>query len=103
MTLDRQSKEALVERYSEGFAATANAFILGYKGISVPQATELRSKIREVGGSYEVVKNRLALLALEGSDMADLGKAGFQAEGGLLVGLAAVKDRPCKTPISSPP
>ncbi len=72
MTLDRQSKEALVERYSEGFASSTHAFILGYKGISVPQVTELRAKVREAGGGYEVVKNSIALRALEGSGMASL-------------------------------
>ena len=62
MTLDRQTKEGLVERYSQTFAQTQNAFVLDYRGITVPQVTELRAKVREVGGHYEVVKNSLALL-----------------------------------------
>ena len=72
MTLDRQTKERLVERYSATFVTSPNAFILGYRGITVPQATELRKKVRAVGGHFEVVKNRLALIALADSDLAEL-------------------------------
>jgi len=64
MTLDRQTKEALLTQYQEGFASATNAFVLGFQGITVPQDTELRAKIRASGGSYEVVKNRLALIAI---------------------------------------
>lgn len=69
MALDRDTKEQLIARYSEGFVNSENAFILGFRGISVPQADELRSKIRESGGGYQVVKNRLALIALKDSQM----------------------------------
>jgi len=72
MTLDRQTKEQLVERYSSTFVTSPNTFIMGYRGITVPQATELRRKVRAAGGSYEVVKNRLALIALGDSDLAGL-------------------------------
>ena len=72
MTLDRQAKEALIEQYSTGFTQTANAFVLGYRGVTVPEVTELRAKVREVGGRYEVVKNSLALRAMQDSAIAEL-------------------------------
>ena len=72
MTLDRQTKEQMVERYSQSFARSQNAFVLGYRGITVPEATELRAKVREVGATYEVIKNSLAQLALQDSEMAQL-------------------------------
>ena len=72
MTLDRQKKEQLVERYSQGFARAQNALVLGYRGITVPEVTQLRAKIREVGAVYEVVKNSLAQRALQDSEMAAL-------------------------------
>ena len=72
MTLDRQSKEALVERYSQTFAQSTNAIILGYRGVTVPEVTELRAKVRQVGGRYEVVKNRLAFIALKDSALGGL-------------------------------
>ena len=48
-------------------AVAAHAFLVDYRGVSVPQVTELRDKIRETGGQYVVVKNRLMLRAIEGA------------------------------------
>lgn len=67
MPLTRQQKEAVVASYQEGIAKASHAFLIDYRGITVPQVTELRSKIRASGGSYAVIKNRLALLAIEGA------------------------------------
>jgi len=72
MPLTRNVKEQMVQDYSDGLAAAPHAFLLGYKGISVPQVTELREKIRQSGGHYLVVKNSLALRAIEGGQLADL-------------------------------
>lgn len=76
MALTRSQKENLVERYTSDLAEAPHAFLLGFKGISVPQVTELRSKIRQTGGHYVVVKNRLALRAIDGKPLAEL-KEGF--------------------------
>lgn len=72
MPFTRAQKENLVARYEEGLTQAPHAFILGYKGISVPKVTELRQKIRETGASYVVVKNRLILRAMEGKALAQL-------------------------------
>jgi large subunit ribosomal protein L10 len=72
MPLSRQEKEQLVDSYQEGLAATPHVFLMDYKGISVPQVTELRRRIREVGGTYAVVKNRLVLRAIEGKGLSEL-------------------------------
>ncbi|MEM8997071.1 MAG: 50S ribosomal protein L10 [Acidobacteriota bacterium] len=69
MARTRTQKQETIDRYGEGLAKAPNAFLLGFKGISVPEDTELRSKIRENGGSYEVVKNTLALRAVEGQGL----------------------------------
>ena len=95
MTMDRQTKEQTVERYSKSFASTQNAFILGYRGVTVPEVTELRVKVREVGGTYEVVKNSLALLALQDSEVKSLidhfdGPTAVATSEGDFVGLAKV-------------
>lgn len=65
MPLTAEQKQVLVERYREGLATAPHVFVMGFRGVSVPQATELRDRVREVGGSYAVVKNRLALRAIE--------------------------------------
>lgn len=72
MALSRSQKDDLVGRYSDGLAQAPHAFLVSYKGITVPQVTDLRSRIRATGGSYEVVKNTLALIAVEGKDMGQL-------------------------------
>jgi large subunit ribosomal protein L10 len=77
MPLSRQQKEELVESYQKGMAAAPHVFLISYKGISVPQVTELRRRIRDVGGTYAVVKNRLVLRAIDGKVLEEL-KAEFQ-------------------------
>lgn len=72
MPFTRAQKENLVTEYEEGVTQAPHAFVLGYKGISVPKVTELRQKVRESGGSYVVVKNRLILRAMEGKGLAQL-------------------------------
>ena len=67
MALTREKKEALVASYRESVVVAQHAFLVDYRGISVPQVTELRDKIRDSGGQYLVVKNRLVLLAIEGA------------------------------------
>jgi large subunit ribosomal protein L10 len=72
MALTRASKEQLISRYQAGLAAATHALLLDYKGIDVPQVTDLRARLRESGASYEVVKNRLARIAIKGKPLEDL-------------------------------
>ncbi len=75
MPLSRARKEELIAQYGEGVADAPHAFVVGYQGISVPQDTELRSKVRATGGSYEVVKNTLMLRAIEGKPLGEVKEA----------------------------
>lgn len=72
MPLTRTKKEELVDLYQRGMATAEHAFVLGYKGIKVNQVNELRSKVRDAGARYVVVKNRLALRAIDGRPLEDL-------------------------------
>lgn len=72
MPLSRQQKEDLLASYQEGLAVAPNVFLMGFQGISVPQVTELRSRVRSGGGQYIVVKNTLALRAIKGKPLAGL-------------------------------
>jgi large subunit ribosomal protein L10 len=45
---------------------------MDYKGLNVPQATDLRRQIRAVQGQYRVVKNTLAKRASQGTNLASL-------------------------------
>ena len=77
MPLTAAQKKDLVQRYEEGIASAQHLFLIEFKGISVPQVTELRDRIRESGGEYLVVKNRLALRAIGGHALETL-KEHFQ-------------------------
>lgn len=67
MPFSREEKATLLDAYREGLASAPHAFLIDPSGISVPQITQLRNKVRESGGQYVVVKNRIALRAIEGA------------------------------------
>lgn len=69
MPLTRAEKEALVSEYAGGLATAAHAFLVTYKGIKVNDVNQLRTRIRQSGGRYEVVKNNLALRAIQGQPL----------------------------------
>ncbi len=72
MPLTRENKTELLQEYEQGLATAPHAFVLGYQGIKVPQVTELREKVRQSGGEYVVVKNTIALRAIDGNALAQL-------------------------------
>ena len=72
MPLTLQQKKDLVERYREGIAAAPHVYLVDYKGISVPAVTQLRQQVRELGGEYRVIKNRLMLRAIGGEALEGL-------------------------------
>ncbi len=72
MALTKQDKEQLLAEYEGGLAQAPHAFLVGYQGISVPQVTDLRAKVRASGGEYVVVKNTLALRAIDSTAMGAL-------------------------------
>ena len=68
----RDQKAKAVEIMTTEIAKATNAFVIQFKGITVPQVTELRQKVREANSTYIVVKNTLALIALKDSAMIEL-------------------------------
>lgn len=72
MPLTLQQKQDLVERYREGVTASPHVYLVDYKGISVPAVTELRQQVRNLGGEYRVIKNRLMLRAIGGAALEGL-------------------------------
>ena len=53
-------------------SATDAAILIDYKGINVPQVTDLRRELRKSKASYRVVKNTLARRALKGTTFEEL-------------------------------
>lgn len=72
MALTRTKKQALIDGYQAGLAQAPHAFLVSFQGMTVPQVTDLRSRIRDRGGYYQVVKNTLALIAIDGKDLGQL-------------------------------
>ena len=72
MALKRQEKETFVEALRGDFAKSQHAILDDFRGITVPAVTEFRRKIRQSGGRYKVIKNTLAVRALEGTPLASL-------------------------------
>jgi large subunit ribosomal protein L10 len=80
--MNRDEKSATIEEIAAQIEASEAIFAVDYKGISVPQAAELRAKLRESDASFRIVKNRLSKIAA--------GKAGEERLDGLLKGPTAL-------------
>lgn len=73
--MDRAEKSEMISMLSDVFNASGSVVVAQYAGLTVAQMTTLRSQMREQGASVKVAKNRLAKLALKGTDaegMSDL-------------------------------
>ncbi|MBO6798603.1 50S ribosomal protein L10 [Maricaulis sp.] len=64
--MDRNQKEASVEELNGIFGESGSVVMAHYSGMTVAEMTELRAKLRELGGTFKVVRNRLAKIALKG-------------------------------------
>jgi large subunit ribosomal protein L10 len=80
--MNREEKAAAIEEIAAQIEAAEAIFAVDYRGISVPQAAELRGKLREADASFRIVKNRLSKLAAE--------KVGEERLGELLQGPTAL-------------
>ncbi len=80
--MNKEQKTAHVEEIAAGLSEAAAIFAVDYRGISVPQAAELRGKLSEADATFKVVKNRLAKRAVE--------KVGTEGLDGLLDGPTAL-------------
>lgn len=65
--MNRGEKSAAVEAMAQTFRAAPHVFVTDFRGMTVNQSSELRRRIRRTGGSYQVVKNRLAKRAAVGT------------------------------------
>jgi large subunit ribosomal protein L10 len=70
--LDRSEKSQLVSDLGEVFKATKVVVVAHYSGLTVAQMQTLRRQMKQAGASVRVAKNRLAKIALEGSDVASI-------------------------------
>jgi|SRR5712692_8046770 len=72
MAVTRADKEAELQQLETAFKGSDSAIIVDYKGLNVPQVTELRRQLRGAKAGYKVVKNTIARRALKGTHFAAL-------------------------------
>ena len=63
----RSEKVALVAEMKHSFSEVPHLVVATFRGLSVNQATDLRSRVRTAGGRMKVIQNRLARLAAAGT------------------------------------
>jgi large subunit ribosomal protein L10 len=63
--MNREQKAAAVAEIAESIRESDAIFAVDYRGISVPQAAELRTRLRDVDATFRVVKNSLTERAVD--------------------------------------
>lgn len=71
--MNREQKQELVAELHQLFGDSNTVVVAHYKGLTVAEMGVLRQKMRDVGASFRVTKNRLTRLALEGTKFEGLG------------------------------
>ena len=69
MAVSRAEKETELGELEAAFRQSDTAVLVDYRGVTVPQVTELRRQIRAAGATYRVVKNTLAKRAASGTSL----------------------------------
>ncbi len=70
--MDRAAKRELVSTLSDVFSNTSVVVVAHYKGLTVADMQKLRAQMKQAGATVKVAKNRLAKIALDGTDVASI-------------------------------
>jgi large subunit ribosomal protein L10 len=70
--VDRAAKRELVSTLNGVFSTTSVVVVAHYKGLTVADMQRLRTQMKQAGATMKVAKNRLAKIALEGTDVASI-------------------------------
>src|SRR6202140_1420128 len=71
--VDRAGKKEFVAALNAAFKATNVVVVAHYSGLTVAQMQNLRRQMKHAGAAVKVAKNRLAQIALDGTDVATIG------------------------------
>ena len=80
--MNRDQKAAVIDEVAGQISGADAVFAVDYRGLSVPQAAELRTRLRDADASFRVVKNTLTERAAD--------KAGVEGLKQLLEGPTAM-------------
>ena len=70
--MDRAAKRELVSTLNDVFSNTSVVVVAHYAGLTVADMQKLRTQMKQAGATVKVAKNRLAKIALEGTDVASI-------------------------------
>ena len=70
--MDREGKKELVATLNAVFKAANVVVVAHYSGLTVVQMQNLRRQMKQAGAAVKVAKNRLAKIALDGTDVATI-------------------------------
>ncbi len=82
MAITKERKNEIVAEYTEWIKRSQALIITEYKGLPMGELDNIRSKIRENGGEFHVIKNTLGKIVFE--------QAGFKAPDEIFEGSTAV-------------
>ena len=68
--MDRAAKKELVTALNGVFKASGVVVVAHYAGLTVAEMQKLRVQMKQAGAQVKVAKNRLAKIALDGTDVA---------------------------------
>jgi len=68
--VDRAAKKELVTELNGVFKASGVVIVAHYTGLTVAEMQKLRMQMKQAGAQVKVAKNRLAKIALDGTDVA---------------------------------
>ena len=69
MAISKQRKTELVAEYIEQLERSKGIILADYRGLSVNDISEVRKAMRPIDSKFQVVKNRLLVLALKEADL----------------------------------
>ena len=71
--MDRAEKKEAVGALHDVFSKASVVVVAQYSGLTVAQMQRLRKQMKQAGATVQVAKNRLAQIALKGTDVASIG------------------------------
>jgi large subunit ribosomal protein L10 len=83
--MNKEQKNAFVDELGEKLSGASAFYLTDFTGMNVKQMTQFRRRLREQGVEYVVVKNTLALRALEALELPDVASF-FTGPTGLVIG-----------------
>jgi large subunit ribosomal protein L10 len=70
--LNREQKAAVIDEIAAEIKEADAIYAVDYRGISVPAAAELRTKLRDADATFRIVKNTLTERAADKAEIAEL-------------------------------